>query len=77
MILLKKRPCEVCGDPNSEWDHLRTRGAGGSDEPSNLQSLCRLHHQERHKIGLKSFVKKYNLPIDASGIYPKRSDVLE
>ena len=68
-------PCWICGNPNSEWDHLRTRGASGGNEPENLQPLCRQMHVERHKIGLKSFVKKYNLPVSWESGWPRRSDI--
>lgn len=66
--------CYICGH-FGVFHHIQTRGAGGSDEKSNLMSLCNTHHQETHRIGVKSMTKKYNLPIDVSGIYPKRSDV--
>jgi hypothetical protein len=70
------KPCIVCGKVPSDPDHLRTRGAGGGDEESNIIPLCRHpHHIERHTIGLKSFVKKYNLPISWDTGWPKRVDV--
>ena len=72
-------PCWICGNPNSEWDHLQTRGSGGSDEPTNLQPLCRWpHHVERHSMSLKDFAQKYNLPIswEKTG-YPRRTDIEE
>ena len=69
-------PCWICGDSRAEWDHIQTRGAGGSNKPTNLQPLCRKHHQERHFIGIASFVKKYNLPITFEFGYPRRSDLI-
>ena len=67
--------CEVCSRAPAERDHIRTRGAGGGDEPENIQWLCREHHQQRHRIGIKSFALKYNRPITFEFGYPKRSDL--
>lgn len=41
--------------------HIKSRGAGGSNEPDNLINLCRFHHTEVHGIGRWTFAKKYNL----------------
>lgn len=62
----------VCGKegPN-DVDHIRTRGAGGGDEVTNLWALCRSHHQERHWYGLKQFVEMYKLPITWKNGYPE------
>lgn len=71
--ITRKKKCEVCGKlPPSDPAHIHSRGAGGSDDLSNLMALCRKHHIEQHQIGLHSFTLKYNLPLDLSGIYPKR-----
>lgn len=56
---VRSLPCRVCGDLPSEPDHIKTRGAGGGDDIDNLQPLCREHHQERHTIGIKTFMNKY------------------
>lgn len=72
---LSKHPlCWICGNIG-EWDHLRSRGAGGGNEPENIQPLCRPHHQERHFIGIQTFKMKYNLPIGFESGYPKRTDI--
>lgn len=42
-----------------EFDHLRTRGAGGSNEEFNLLPLCRLAHIQRHQKGLRWLSDKY------------------
>jgi hypothetical protein len=56
----RMRPCAVCGRrPPNDPHHLKSRGAGGGDEPENLLSLCREHHTEMHKIGALTFLKKY------------------
>jgi len=51
--------CEICGYHADPPHHIRTRGAGGSDEASNLLSLCTAHHTEAHTIGVWSFANKY------------------
>lgn len=53
------KPCLVCERTPSDPDHIRTRGAGGHDEESNIWPLCRIHHVERHAIGLALFCKRY------------------
>ena len=41
--------CEKCGKPGDvERHHLRSRGAGGNDEPSNFLDLCRECHRAFH-----------------------------
>lgn len=41
--------------------HIKTRGSGGGDEKSNIMCLCFKHHEEIHRIGHKTFFRKYNL----------------
>jgi 5-methylcytosine-specific restriction protein A len=36
-----------CGEPATDVDHVVPRSLGGSDEPSNLQSLCGPHHRSK------------------------------
>ena len=54
--------CEVvgCNEPSSPPHHIRTRGAGGGDEPGNLLSLCTTHHTEVGTMGVMSFADKYS-----------------
>lgn len=53
----RNRPCDVCWKyPPNDPDHICTRGAKGNDEESNLWTLCRCCHTERHAIGLTTFV---------------------
>ncbi len=40
--------------------HIRTRGAGGDDEPINLLSLCMEHHIEVHASGVKTFALEHS-----------------
>lgn len=61
---IRQRPCLVCKrPPPSDPHHVKSRGAGGTDEMENLIPLCRRHHVEIHQIGRKTFVKKYSLNI--------------
>jgi hypothetical protein len=48
----------------SDAAHVRSRGAGGNDE-ANLVPLCRDHHQEQHRIGIRSFETRYGLDLKA------------
>lgn len=42
--LVKREPCEVCGDPNTEFHHYPDK----YDQPLTGQHLCRLHHRREH-----------------------------
>lgn len=53
------KPCVVCGKIPSDPDHIGTKGAGNGDEETNIWSLCRIHHIEKHHGGLNKFVLKY------------------
>lgn len=50
--------CLIC-NKDSEKHHLKSVGSGGTDEPHNIMNLCRLHHQEFHRIGFTTFANKY------------------
>lgn len=56
---VRHMPCAACGARPSDPDHVKTRGAGGGDERWNLIPLCRQHHMERHKQGLRHMDQKY------------------
>ena len=52
--------CEACGEPLSEKimpHHIKTRGAGGKDDETNLLRLCYRHHLDIHNLGQTRFVK--------------------
>lgn len=51
--------CVVCGRPNPDRAHIRSRGAGGTWDEDNIMMLCRLHHREQHSIGIVTFALKY------------------
>lgn len=51
--------CIICNKP-AELDHIRTRGSGGGDESTNLVSLCREHHTQRHAKGILWMVAHYS-----------------
>jgi hypothetical protein len=59
LALIRTMSCFVCGGSPSDADHIKTKGAGGGDELSNLQALCRLCHIERHSMGIRSFMDRY------------------
>ena len=56
-----KKRCIICGWVPSDPHHVKTVGSGGDDVESNLLALCRKHHTEIHKIGVRTFFKKYSL----------------
>lgn len=60
------RKCVICGKPDSDLAHLNTVGAGRNRNEINhygnkVLALCREHHSEQHRIGIKSFNDKYHL----------------
>ncbi len=46
-------PCIVCGWPQSEPAHIRSKAAGGGDEPDNLINFCQKEHRTQHQKGWK------------------------
>jgi len=45
---LRQHPeCEQCGAKATDVDHRIPRRKGGSDEDTNLQSLCHKHHSRK------------------------------
>jgi len=53
----KNKFCEYpsCGDYAGLPHHIKSRGAGGSEEHDNLISFCAEHHQEVHTTGWRTF----------------------
>lgn len=54
------KPCLVCSSPG-EPDHIKSRGAGGTNEEFNLWSLCRSCHTKRHNLGFITFVSRHRV----------------
>lgn len=55
----ERRSCVICGSVEVDRAHIRSKGAGGSMDASNLTLLCRKHHSEQHRVGWESFCTKY------------------
>lgn len=51
--------CAVCTDPSEPPHHVRTRGAGGTDDAVNLLNLCAVHHRQIHDAGVTTFMARY------------------
>lgn len=65
-LYLKHRACFVCGKPNADVEHADPVGMGRDRKTIDhskhrFMALCRKHHNERHDIGLLTFMKKYVL----------------
>jgi fructoselysine-6-P-deglycase FrlB-like protein len=56
---VKTKRCVVCNQLGVDPDHLATVGAGGSD--FTCYPLCRIHHDERHTAGVKTFEARHRL----------------
>jgi hypothetical protein len=41
--------------------HVRTKGRQGQVDPGNVAPLCWHHHEEGHRIGWRTFAKKYRV----------------
>ncbi len=48
----------------AECAHVKSRGAGGGDF-GNCIPLCTYHHQQQHRLGIKSFEQRhgFNVPL--------------
>lgn len=51
--------CIICGRSPCDPDHITTKGAGGDDVPSNIWNICRIHHVQRHTMGLGFMINQY------------------
>ena len=65
MLCLKNKRCVLCGKP-ADIAHYHAVGAGRNRNKINhvgnyIMTLCREHHTEQHKIGVKSFFMKYHI----------------
>lgn len=57
---IRQMPCAACGSTPSDPAHIKSRGAGGSNEEHNLMPLCRHHHRLSHDQGWNSFALSYS-----------------
>lgn len=62
---LTHRKCCICGK-HADVAHYKAVGMGRSRKHINhskfyFMSLCRIHHTEQHKIGIKTFLQKYHI----------------
>ncbi|WP_277630369.1 putative HNHc nuclease [Atopococcus tabaci] len=65
-LYLKHRVCFVCGKPHSDYAHYETVGMGRDRKTidhslNRFMCLCRAHHTEQHKIGMRTFMNKYHI----------------
>ena len=64
-IYLDKKMCIICGKP-ADPHHYKAIGMGRNrntvdDSEYPMLPLCRVHHEEDHKIGRHTFARKYAL----------------
>lgn len=65
MLCLKHKQCVICGK-TADIAHYNAVGSGRNRKKINhvgmyIMTLCRTHHTEQHKIGIKNFMQKYHL----------------
>jgi len=63
---IKSGECLICWKPNPDPDHLEAIGMGGNRKKHTLKHfscipLCRLHHTERHSLGVTGFQERYGI----------------
>lgn len=51
--------CLVCGFHVTDLCHVKSKGAGGPDEPFNILRMCRACHGAQHRLGWGSFLNRY------------------
>lgn len=57
---IRDHGCCVNGcNQRAQVAHIKSRGAGGSNDPDNVVPLCWLHHTEQHTLGWPRFRKRY------------------
>lgn len=56
---VKRMPCFLCGNPETDPCHIATFGARGLDTWWSMVPMCRPHHEEQHRLGWKRFCEKY------------------
>ena len=58
-VKMQNKPCVICGNPNSDRAHFKTRGAGAGWKNNEYTYLCRKHHMEQGHLNFYRFVQKY------------------
>ena len=53
--------CWACGKVGCDPAHIKSRGARGDDIPENVMALCRDHHNEQGRVGIITFLFKYDM----------------
>lgn len=66
ILSIRDRCCVICGRPHADLCHYKAVGIGRNrhkiDERKMMfMSMCRIHHQEQHRIGIQSFLLKYHI----------------
>jgi len=56
---IKSRPCIICGTNASDPCHIKTVKNGGPDTEWNVVPMCRTHHAQQHRDGIKTFMEKH------------------
>ena len=63
----KRKPSEIpcmvdgCNRVPTDRCHIKSAGAGGTFEESNILMMCREHHAMQHKTGWSKFLEKHPL----------------
>ena len=65
MLCIKNKRCVICGKP-ADIAHYNAVGTGRNRNKINhvgmyIMTLCREHHTEQHKVGIKDFMNKYHI----------------
>jgi len=55
---VRQAGCCICGK-RAQAAHIKTRATFADDIPSNLMSLCWVHHTEQHAMGWSRFRLRY------------------
>jgi hypothetical protein len=52
--------CIVTGRPGAEYHHIKSQGAGGTDEDFNMIPICHKIHEQWHKKGTLYMAENYS-----------------
>ncbi|MDB7510834.1 putative HNHc nuclease, partial [Enterococcus faecium] len=63
---ITKRVCCICGKTGADIDHFdkalgRRKRKEVDHSEYTFAALCRIHHTEKHKIGVTNFKNKYQI----------------